>query len=102
MEVTKQIKQGTLTVPAAGGDITAELSITANKKGAPETIEAGFWRHTEKESKYAGNAQAWPNGAVNVYFNSEAQLADDAKKALFEAVLKEAAAAFGAKPESKK
>lgn len=101
MVVTEQITRGTTEVPAAGGNITVEIEVTNNAKGAPMQVDATFKRKTDKpyDATYLGSAMADAKGTVDFHLNDHAQLPDGLKSSLLAAVLKEAAAVF--QPEAK-
>lgn len=101
MKVTKQTTQGTVEVPAAGGNITVEIVVTNDAQGTPMQVDATFKRNTEKpyEMSYLGSAMVDAKGAVDFHLNDYAQLPDGLKSTLFTLVLKEAAEAFN--PEAK-
>ena len=52
MNVTEQITRGTIEVPAAGGNVTVEISVERNPEGTPVELTASF-RRTAKDGKYA-------------------------------------------------
>ena len=96
MNVTEQITRGTIEVPAAGGNVTVEIEVTNNAKGAPMQVDATFKRKTEKpyDAMYLGSAMVDAKGTVDFHLNHLAQLSDGLKGSLLAAVLKEAAEAF--------
>lgn len=96
MNVTEQITRGTIEVPAAGGNVTVEISVERNPEGAPVELKASF-RRTAKDgsTQYFGSAQAGPDGSVGLYLSATSTpLSDGLKGSLLAAVLKEAAEAF--------
>ena len=104
MVVTEQITRGTTEVPAAGGNITVEIEVTNNAKGAPMQVDATFKRKADKpyDATHLGSAMVDAKGTVDFHLNDYAQLPDGLKSTLFTLVLKEAAEAFDTRPESKK
>ena len=100
MNVTEQITRGTIEVPAAGGNVTVEISVERNPEGTPVELTASF-RRTAKDgsTQYFGSAMADAKGTVDFHLNDHAQLSNDLKSSLFALVLKEAAAVF--QPETK-
>ena len=101
MNVTEQITRGTIEVPAAGGNVTVEISVERNPEGTPVELTASF-RRTAKDgsTQYFGSAQAGPDGSVGLYLSATSTpLPDGLKSALLAAVLNEAAAVF--QPETK-
>ena len=88
MELQQVIKRGVTKIGEAGA-LLIRYNIT-EEGGRTMELNASI----ERGDKYLGSASAFPNGRINLYIDEGSDLSDAEKKAVFAAIVDEAASAF--------